>query len=88
MSIKTFVLPLIVAAMPLTLLGGPGSVSTGIAGFSHGSTATFWNSCYAYNRDGVTCWQVGYVEGQRGAPWGEPAGQFLCVNSCLKWIGP
>jgi len=44
--------------------------------------------CRAYNRDGITCQQVGFYEGQIGAPWGWNAGEFLCVNGCLKWASP
>ena len=45
------------------------------------------NTCRAFNRDGITCWQVGYVEGQTGVPWGF-GGVFQCFNGCLRWIGP
>lgn len=44
------------------------------------------SSCLAYNRDGVTCEQVGLEEGQVAAPWGEAAGLFRCVDGCLDWV--
>jgi hypothetical protein len=43
--------------------------------------------CKEYNRDGITCDQVGYQEGQLGYPWGYKSGQFRCVNGCLAWAG-
>ena len=72
MLIKTFALPLIVAAMPLTVFA-----------WNSESTRAF---CKTYNRDGVTCAQVGYVEGQQGAPWGLDHGQFRCMNGCLHFV--
>ncbi|MBF0442453.1 MAG: family 16 glycosylhydrolase [Oligoflexales bacterium] len=42
--------------------------------------------CSSYNRDGKTCDEVGYAEGQTGEPWGIGNGFFQCVNGCLKWI--
>ena len=44
--------------------------------------------CRRYNRDGITCNQVGYSEGQYGYPWGPQNGQFQCFDSCLKYIDP
>jgi len=45
------------------------------------------DDCRNYNRDGITCQQVGFYEGQSGAPWGYGAGQFRCTNGCLQWVG-
>ena len=45
-----------------------------------------YNDCRAYNRDGVTCQQVGYYEGQVGQPWGFQSGTFRCVNQCLQFL--
>jgi hypothetical protein len=42
-------------------------------------------SCTAYNRDGISCERVGYVDGQIGQPWGFWSGRFQCVDGCLKW---
>ena len=44
--------------------------------------------CRTYNRDGIACRQIGYVAGQQGRPWGQAAGQFRCINSCLQWFSP
>ena len=42
--------------------------------------------CTQYNRDGKTCQEVGFTEGQQGEPWGPGAGIFRCTNSCLAWV--
>ncbi len=46
-----------------------------------------YNSCYNYNRDGISCSQVGFFEGQVGAPWGGIGGHFRCTTGCLQWVG-
>ncbi len=43
--------------------------------------------CKDYNRDGVSCQDVGFHEGQIGYPWGEKSGKFRCENGCLAWVG-
>jgi len=45
-----------------------------------------YNVCFSYNRDGSTCQQVGYSEGQVGWPWGVRGGKFRCINSCLQYL--
>ena len=84
MSIKKLLMPFIVAVMPLTLHAGPGS-----AHVYSPSTSSFTptNRCFASNRDGVRCTDVGFFDGQIGAPWGPAAGEFVCADGCLKWIG-
>jgi hypothetical protein len=47
----------------------------------------YWGDCRYYNRDGITCNQVGFFEGQVGSPWGFDAGQFRCINGCLQYVG-
>ena len=66
-------------------LRNPGGYYGGYYGGNYGGSQDY---CRAYNRDGITCQQVGFYEGQIGAPWGWNAGQFLCVNGCLKWASP
>ncbi|MFW7381719.1 MAG: hypothetical protein ACOH5I_23120 [Oligoflexus sp.] len=44
------------------------------------------NLCYDYNRDGVSCEEVGMHEGQVAAPWGDESGLFRCVDGCLAWV--
>lgn len=44
--------------------------------------------CRAYNRDGVTCREVGFADAQVGRPWGTAGGVFRCVDGCLQWLGP
>ena len=103
MSLKTFVLPLIVAAIPLTLSATSvptsrddldchhnyGAYYRGYRGYGYGWGNGFYGNgmCLGVNRDGITCGQVGYAEGQTGVPWGF-GGVFVCENGCLKWIGP
>ncbi|HET9237059.1 MAG TPA: hypothetical protein VFO10_07405, partial [Oligoflexus sp.] len=43
--------------------------------------------CKEYNRDGISCDDVGFYEGQVGYPWGNQSGKFRCVNGCLAWLG-
>jgi hypothetical protein len=43
--------------------------------------------CKEYNRDGISCDDVGFYEGQVGYPWGSHSGKFRCVNGCLAWLG-
>lgn len=43
--------------------------------------------CRHYNRDGATCAQVGFGEGQSGSPWGQQAGMFVCMDRCLRYVG-
>lgn len=45
------------------------------------------NDCKDYNRDGITCDDVGFHEGQSGYPWGKKSGEFRCENGCLAWVG-
>jgi hypothetical protein len=42
------------------------------------------SGCTAYNRDGLTCGQVGWGEGHAGCKW---EGSFRCEGGCLKWQG-
>jgi hypothetical protein len=49
--------------------------------------APHYNYCKDYNRDGITCDQVGFDEGQVGYPWGYKSGKFRCENGCLAWVG-
>ena len=99
MSIKKLVMPLFVA-MPLVLgaslsfgsfCGHGYHCHNGYYGGYRGYYAPgFYGSsdfCRAYNRDGITCGAVGYVDGQTGVPWGF-GGVFQCTDGCLKWIGP
>ncbi len=46
------------------------------------------NRCLSVNRDGITCSQVGMAEGQIARPWNGVAGQFQCIDGCIKYIGP
>ncbi|MEN9835553.1 MAG: hypothetical protein RL011_1746 [Pseudomonadota bacterium] len=64
---------------------GQGSASPGYIG---GGPALHSVACMAHNRDGTTCYAVGYREGQVGTPWGPNAGVFSCTNGCLRWVGP
>jgi hypothetical protein len=94
MSIKTLMLSFAVAAIPLAAgATGSASVAEACAGARHGGLEPtcgldFFKKlqCKAYNRDGVTCGEVGMFEGEVGAPWGDGAGIFTCVNGCLKWL--
>lgn len=43
--------------------------------------------CRLFNQSGTTCAQVGFAEGQYGAPWGQQSGFFVCVDRCLRWVG-
>ena len=43
--------------------------------------------CRPFNQQGTTCQQVGFAEGQYGAPWGQQSGYFVCVDRCLHWAG-
>ena len=52
------------------------------------SSAASSLDCHAYNRDGISCAQVGFTEGEQGSPWGESGGQFRCINNCLQWFAP
>jgi hypothetical protein len=56
-------------------------------GWSGGNSNNNNNGCFAYNRDGRTCSDVGFSEGQTGAPWGQGAGQFRCTSGCLQFVG-
>lgn len=40
--------------------------------------------CLDQNRDGRSCEDVGYTNGQSGEPWGPGNGFFICKNSCLS----
>ena len=78
----------ILMAMPLTAMAGPGPGVPGLGlGQPTGSSHDESNACYAVNRDGRTCEDVGYREDEAGFPWGEAAGKFLCHNSCLVYLG-
>ena len=57
----------------------------GSGGYYRGSNN--YGGCYSYNRDGISCAQVGYGESQVGVPWGF-GGVFKCQDGCLLWIGP
>lgn len=46
------------------------------------------SDCRAFNRDGRTCADVGYTEGQSGYPWGAAAGLFRCRQNCLELAPP
>ena len=87
MSLKKLVISMFVVLLPLSLLAGPGPGIPYAGAPSRPHNNTHNNSCYAFNRDGRTCQDVGFSEGQVGYPWGEAAGQFSCVNSCLRYVG-
>ena len=63
---------------------GQGSASVGYIG---GGKALHSVRCMYVNRDGSTCYAVGYQEGQVGTPWGPAAGKFRCTKGCLEWVG-
>lgn len=112
MRIRSFILPLVLAAIPVGISTAKAadndleavrpstSTSTNNStserhGFGHGKyyggykyypPYTF-GACFSYNRDGATCSDVGYYEGQVGVPWGF-GGVFQCVNGCLQWLRP
>ena len=74
----------ILASLSSFAYAGPGSVSVGWIGSGPAIESA---SCLDANRDGVTCYAVGYREGQQGAPWGARAGSFQCRSGCLYWLG-
>ena len=100
MFIKQIVMTIALAASSFTAFAAaPGSDAATPAGTAlstdssyaehyHGGGGNWWPTadCRYYNRDGVSCAQVGMFEGQVGAPWGFDAGQFRCINGCLQFL--
>lgn len=61
------------------------SQQTGQQGTTQQQTAQ--QDCRPYNQSGTSCAQVGFSEGQSGAPWGQQFGFFVCYDRCLHWAG-
>lgn len=101
MSISKTCLALMMAVMPMFASAHHTSMTNGCdMGAKHGSHQYDHHQqhyqhqaqdqqldCRQHNRDGATCAQVGFGEGQTGMPWGQQSGMFVCVDRCLRYVG-